>query len=180
MEVPFGTGSGHEIPNIQALMGPSHNGNIVVLFYANGQEPVYAQIVFQGELVAGSTAFGGDLDAAIPLIPSVTNGPPVSILNVESTIGPSHLIYYKHVHGRKVALPPARRVGAAEMPARGLPVLGELQLLGRHEHRGEERRVLPAAAIKTPRQRHGARLVTSDGVAVEVLFTIGQCVAASS
>ena len=50
MEVPFGTGAGHEIPEIQALMGPPHNGNIVVLFYANGQEPVYAQIIFQGEL----------------------------------------------------------------------------------------------------------------------------------
>ncbi len=50
VEVPFGTGAGHEIPEIQALMGPPHDGNIVVLFYANGQAPVSAQIVFQGEL----------------------------------------------------------------------------------------------------------------------------------
>jgi hypothetical protein len=106
VEVPFGDVSGHEIPDIEALMGPPHNGNIVVLFYANGQVPVYAQIVFQGELVSGSNAFGGDLNAAIPLIPSVTNGPPVSIISVQSTIGPSHLTYYKHVHGRRVAFHP--------------------------------------------------------------------------
>jgi len=106
VEVPFGEGSGHEIPDIQALMGPPHNGNIVVLFYANGQEPVYAQIVFQGELVSGSSNLGGDLNAAIPLIPSVTNGPPVSIISVKSTIGPNHLTYYKYVHGKKVAFKP--------------------------------------------------------------------------
>jgi hypothetical protein len=121
VEVPFGTGSGHEIPNIQALMGPSHNGNIVVLFYANGQEPVYAQIVFQGELVSGSDALGGDLNAAIPLIPSVTDGPPVSILNVSSTIGPSHLTYYKHVHGRKVAFHPRGVSVPLSCPPGGFP-----------------------------------------------------------
>ncbi len=106
VEVPFGQGSGHEIPDIQALMGPPHNGNIVVLFYADGREPVYAQLVFQGELVAGSSVLGGSLSAAIPLIPSVTNGPPVSIVSVQTTIGPAHLTYYEHVHGKKVAFHP--------------------------------------------------------------------------
>jgi hypothetical protein len=106
VEVPFGQGSGHEIPNIQALMGPPHNGNIVVLFFANGQEPVYAQIVFQGELIYGSNTLGGSLNAAIPLIPSVTNGPPVSILSTQATIGPSHLTYYTRAHGKTVAFHP--------------------------------------------------------------------------
>jgi len=102
VEVPFGQDSGHEIPEIAALMGPPHNGNVVVLFYANGLAPVYAQIVFQGELVTGGGPFGEDLSAAIPLIPSVTNGPPVSIIDVKSTIGPNHLSYTKRVHGRVV------------------------------------------------------------------------------
>jgi len=106
VEVPFGTGAGHEIPEIQALMGPSHNGNIVVLFYANGQSPVSAQIIFQGELISGSESLGGSLNAVIPLIPSVTNGPPVSILETQATIGPSHLTYYTHRHGKKVAFHP--------------------------------------------------------------------------
>src|SRR6201999_1651801 len=102
VEVPFGESAGHEIPDIQALMGPPHEGNIVILFYADGRAPVYAQIVFQGELLPGSGPFGGSLDAAIPMIPSVTNGPPVSIISVKSTIGPDHLTYYKKVHGKTV------------------------------------------------------------------------------
>ncbi len=106
VEVPFGENAGHEIPEIQALMGPPHNGNVVILFYANGLAPVYAQIVFQGELVTAGGEFGEDLAAAVPLIPSVTNGPPVSIINVKSTIGPNGLTYYKRVHGRLVGYKP--------------------------------------------------------------------------
>jgi hypothetical protein len=113
VEVPFGQDAGHEIPRIDAVMGPPHNGNIVVLFYADGREPVYAQVVFAGELIEGSETLGGSLNAAIPLIPSVTAGPPVSIVRVSTTIGPAHLIYYRRVHGRRVSFHP---VGASLPP----------------------------------------------------------------
>jgi hypothetical protein len=121
VEVPFGEGSGHEIPNLQALMGPPHDGNLVVLFYANGQEPVYAQIVFQGELVSGSETLGGSLNAVIPLIPSVPNGPPVSVVSVQSTIGPSHLTYYTRSHGRTVAFHPQGVSVPPSCPRGGFP-----------------------------------------------------------
>jgi hypothetical protein len=106
VEVPFGETSGHEIPDIQALMGPPHNGNIVVLFYADGREPVYAQLLFEGELIAGSQTLSGSLNAAIPLVPSVPAGPPVSIVKVRTTIGPAHLTYYERVHGHTVSFHP--------------------------------------------------------------------------
>jgi len=106
VEVPFGQTSAYEIPDIQALMGPPHDGNIVVLFYANGREPVYAQIVFAGELIAGSETLSGSLDAAVPLIPSIAGGSPVSIVSVRTTIGPAGLTYYEHVHGRTVSFHP--------------------------------------------------------------------------
>ena len=100
VEVPFGTGSGQEIPEIQAVSGPpTAGGNMVVLFYANGQSPVAAQLVFEGEVLPDSGAFGSQLATTVPLIPSVPDGPDVSIVNVNATIGPSGLTYYKHVHG---------------------------------------------------------------------------------
>jgi hypothetical protein len=106
VEVPFGETSGHEIPDIQALMGPPHNGNIVVLFYADGREPVYAQLVFAGELIAGSQTLSGSLNASIPLVPSVAAGPPVSIVKVRTTIGPAHLTYYERRHGQTISFHP--------------------------------------------------------------------------
>ncbi|MCL2770198.1 MAG: hypothetical protein FWD42_08855 [Solirubrobacterales bacterium] len=130
VEVPFGKESGHELPEIQAFMGPPHNGNLVVLFYANGQEPVFAQLVFSGELVPSTGAFGANLDTSIPLIPSVPNGPPVSIVKVETTIGPGKLVYTKHVKGRLVHFHPLGISVPSRCPKGGFPFSAEFQFLG--------------------------------------------------
>ncbi len=106
VEVPFGVGSGHELPEIQAVMGPPHDGNLVVLFFANGVTPVSAQLVFAGEVLPDSGPFGSQLATQVPPISSVPGGPDVSIVSVQSTIGPSHLTYYRHRHGRRVAFHP--------------------------------------------------------------------------
>jgi hypothetical protein len=125
VEVPFGTGAGHEIPEIQALAGSSPGGNLVVLFYANGQFPVSAQLVFQGEVLAASGAYGTQLAANVPLVTSVPDGPDVSIVSVQSTIGPSHLTYYKHVHGKKVAFHPKGVSVPEHCPGGGFPFAAE-------------------------------------------------------
>jgi hypothetical protein len=122
VEVPFGTSSGQEIPEIQALMGPpSANSNIVVLFYANGQTPVFAQLVFRGELLPSTGRFGSQLTTVVPAISSVPNGPDVSIVSVQSTIGPSHLTYYKKVHGRSVPFHPVGIAVPERCPSGGFP-----------------------------------------------------------
>jgi hypothetical protein len=125
VEVPFGTGAGHEIPEIQAVAGPSPSGNLVVLFYANGQSPVSAQLVFQGEVLSASGAFGTQLTANVPPVASVPGGPDVSIVSVNTTIGPSHLIYYKHVHSKKVAFHPKGVSVPERCPRGGFPFAAE-------------------------------------------------------
>jgi hypothetical protein len=129
VEVPFGSGSGHEIPEVQALAGPSPNGNLVVLFYANGLYPVYAQIAFSGEVLPDSGRFGSQLATTVPLIASVPGGPDVSVVSVTSTIGPSHLTYYKHVHGRLVAFHPRGVAVPERCPAGGFPFAAEFTFL---------------------------------------------------
>ncbi len=125
VEVPFGTGSGHEIPEVQALAGPSPNGNLVVLFYANGLYPVDAQLAFTGEVLPDTGSFGSQLATTVPLVTSVPGGPDVSVVSVTSTIGPSHLTYYKRVHGRRVAFHP-RGVSVPEhCPRGGFPFDGQ-------------------------------------------------------
>ena len=125
VEVPFGTGAGHEIPEVQAVSGPSPNGNLVVLFYANGLYPVAAQLTFSGEVLPDSGRFGSQLQTTVPLVASVPGGPDVSIVSVQTTIGPSHLTYYKHVHGRLVPFRP-RGVSVPERcPRGGFPFAAE-------------------------------------------------------
>jgi len=119
VEVPFGTGSGHEIPEIQAVSGPpSPGGDMVVLFYANGQSPVSAQLVFRGEVLPDSGVFGSQLATTVPLVTSVPGGPDVSIVSVNATIGPSGLTYYKHVHGKLEPFHPLG-IGVPERCPRG-------------------------------------------------------------
>jgi hypothetical protein len=118
VEVPFGTGSGHEIPEVQVVSGPTTNGNLVVLFYASGLFPVYAQLAFSGEVLPASGSFGSRLATDVPLVASVPGGPDVSIVSVQSTIGPSHLTYYTRRHGRLVAFRP-RGVSVPERCPRG-------------------------------------------------------------
>jgi hypothetical protein len=121
VEVPFGTGAGHEIPEVQALAGPSASGNLTVLFYANGLYPVSAQLAFAGEVLPDSGRFGSQLSTNVPLVDSVPGGPDVSIVSVTSTIGPAHLTYYKTVHGRRVGYSP-RGVSVPERcPRDGFP-----------------------------------------------------------
>jgi hypothetical protein len=125
VEVPFGTGAGHEIPEVQALSGPSPNGNLVVLFYANGLFPVDAQLAFSGEVLPDTGRFGSQLATTVPLVTSVPGGPDVSVVSVTSTIGPAHLTYYKHVHGRRVAFHP-RGVSVPERcPHGGFPFVAQ-------------------------------------------------------
>jgi hypothetical protein len=129
VEVPFGTGAGHEIPEIQAVSGPSPKGNLTVLFYANGLYPVYAQLAFSGEVLPDTGRFGSQLATTVPLITSVPGGPDVSVLSVTSTIGPRHLTYYKHVHGRLVSFRP-RGVSVPERcPPGGFPFAAEFTFL---------------------------------------------------
>lgn len=118
VEVPFGSGEGHEIPEIQVVSGPSPNGKLVVLFYADGLYPVLAQLAFSGEMLPDSGRFGSQLATTVPLVASVPGGPDVSIVTVQSTIGPSHLTYYKHVRGRLVPFRP-RGVAVPERCPRG-------------------------------------------------------------
>jgi hypothetical protein len=121
VEVPFGKGAGQEIPEVQALSGPSPKGNLVVLFYANGLYPVSAQLVFSGEVLPASGPFGSQLAATVPLVTSVPGGPDVSILSVTSTIGPSDLTYYKHVHGRLIPFHPRGVAVPERCPSGGFP-----------------------------------------------------------
>jgi hypothetical protein len=147
VEVPFGTGAGHEIPEVQAVAGPSPKGNLVVLFYANGLYPVSAQLTFSGEVLPAYGRFGSQLATNVPLVTSVPGGPDVSVVSVTSTIGPNHLTYYKHVHGQLVPFRP-RGVSVPEhCPRGGFPFAAEF-------HFEEDGSASASTTVPCPAARH--------------------------
>jgi hypothetical protein len=113
VEIPLGKEAAHETANIQMLMGPSRGGALVVLFYAQALNPIPAELVFQGELMTGSEVLGGSLAIAVPLIASIPDALPVSILT-----------YYRRAHGRRVAFHPSGIAIPTRCPAGGFTFSG--------------------------------------------------------
>lgn len=148
VELPFGRGSGNETSDIQVLMGPSHNGNLVVLFYASGIKPISTQLVFQGELLTGSEALGGSLKAAVPLVPSIPGGSYVPIVSLQATIGPSHLTYYRRAHGRTVAFHPQGVSVPLRCPRGGFPFSASFTFL-------DGSSAVASSMVPCPPEHHG-------------------------
>jgi hypothetical protein len=76
-------------------------------------------------VLPSSGVFGSQLSASVPPIPSVPNGPDVSVVSVKATIGPEHLTYYKHVHGRRVSFHPQGVDVPEHCPRGGFPFAAE-------------------------------------------------------
>ncbi len=95
-----------ETANVTIVRGPTREGHLALLFYANGAKPVSAQVVFPGLLIPASAPFGGAVSFAVPLVPSWPEGPDLAIVSLKSTLGPEHLTYYEHVKGKSVPYNP--------------------------------------------------------------------------
>lgn len=97
--VPLGPALLQEKVRITTYVEAAANGQIDVLYYASGHEPVIAQLVFPGEL--SSEASGANtIDTSIPLIATLPGAPDASVIKFESTIGPKGLFYHRNVDGR--------------------------------------------------------------------------------
>jgi hypothetical protein len=121
VEVPFGSSSGQELPTIQAFLGPPRSGNMVVLFYALGESPVSAQLVFEGEVLPDRGAFGSQLSTLVPPVTSVAGGRDVSVVRLQATIGPAGLTYYHRRHGHLRPFKPRGPAVPERCPRGGFP-----------------------------------------------------------
>jgi hypothetical protein len=105
-EIPVGPSILEETASVTIVRSAEHNGHLGLLVYAEGETPVSAQIVFPGLILPAAPPFGGHVDMSVPLVPSLPNGPDVAIVRFRSTLGPRHLRYNEHVHGRLVEYEP--------------------------------------------------------------------------
>jgi hypothetical protein len=100
VEIPQGSEPVREAVRLALFAGPSPDGYLHLLICATGEHPVSGQVVMSGLLLPKG------LHIAIPLIPSVPEGPYVVVTQMQLTLG-GNLTYYERVHGRSVAYHPA-------------------------------------------------------------------------
>lgn len=123
-----------EAGSLTALVGPPNGEHLEILFYAEGHAPVFAQLVFPGQLLEDAPPFSGRLDTAIPLIPTWPGGPDVAVTSMSSTIGPRGLTYYRHVGGEIVPFHPRGIAVPTRCPRRGFPFRADITFMdGTHQ-----------------------------------------------
>jgi hypothetical protein len=107
-DVRFGPETVQEPGLITILMGPPIHEHTSMLFYVEGTSPISAHGVFPTVLLSGSSAHSSpQLDTTVPLTPTLPGAEDLSIVDVETSLGPRRLTYFRSVHGRQTAFKPA-------------------------------------------------------------------------
>jgi hypothetical protein len=125
----------YERATVDTVLGPPKGETVEVLFYAEGTYPVFAQLVFPGQILSDRAPFSARLNTAIPLIPTWPEGPFVSVVRLSSTIGPLGLTYYKRLRGRLVGYRPRGIRLPARCPRKGFPFRADFAFLDRSHAR---------------------------------------------
>jgi hypothetical protein len=105
-EIPIGPSIIRESAQVTTWMAPVKDGHLGLLFLAQGEEPVQAELIFTSLILNAPNPFGGSLTTTIPVIPSFPEAPDVSVTQLRTTLGPMHIVYYQRFHGKTTAYHP--------------------------------------------------------------------------
>jgi hypothetical protein len=127
VQVPFGTQIVHEAARVSIFMTKPVDQHTTALFYFDGRKPVIAPLVLQSEVVTPANSHDSVLTTAIPPIPTVPDGPEVTMVALRASIGPRRLRYFKHVHHRLVAYRPKGISIPETCPSRGFTFVAKFR-----------------------------------------------------
>ena len=125
-EVPFGAESVTEKAPIDLFSGPLQDGHPQLLFFAEGEYPVLANIMFGALVLPAKAPFGGALNAHLPIVPSVTAGPDVALTTLQTTIGAKGITYSERVKGKTITFHPRGIVMPSSCPPAGFSFAAHL------------------------------------------------------
>jgi hypothetical protein len=131
-----------------------------VLFYAEAESPVFAQLVFSGRILPSEAAgFGGRIVTGIPLVPTWPRGPDVSVTQFSSSLGPAGLTYYRHVGGGLVPFKPRGIAVPGRCPRGGFPFFARVAFVDGSRATAKTSVACPrAAGARRARTQAGRRL----------------------
>jgi hypothetical protein len=114
VEIPLGGFLHPEHVELTLFAGPSSSGYLQVLVSGVGSFPVSALVVLSAELLPGG------LGISIPPIPTLPEGPYVSLVEMHLQLG-GRLTYYEQVRGRTIAYHPPGIALPRSCPRGGFP-----------------------------------------------------------
>ena len=129
-EVPFGPETVHEQAAITILRAEDQGGFIALLFDAQAEKPVQANIVLTAELLPARVPYGGRISVSLPLVPSLPEAPPVAVVALRATLGPLGLTYYEVRRHRRIAYHPKGIFLPDSCPRGGFPFAASFRFEG--------------------------------------------------
>jgi hypothetical protein len=114
---------------VTLYMGVPHEQHTTLLLYAVTGTAVAAQFLFPTELLPSSGIYGAELHTSLPPIATWPDGPSVVIIHMETSLGPSHLTYYRERHGKRVAYQPSGIAIPEVCPRGGFPFAAHYHFL---------------------------------------------------
>lgn len=121
VEVPFGFGNVSEGVRLTTFMAPLHDGHLELLFYAEAERPISAELIFPGVVLPSAAPFGGDLATDVPLVPTLPEAPDAILAKFATTIGPEHITYWEYSKGHYIPYHPRGILLPKRCPRGGFP-----------------------------------------------------------
>lgn len=137
-EIPVGPLVVREPAQVAVVRTATTDGRLTMLFYVNGEAPVIAQLVFAGLLLPANPPFGGLIGIDVPLVPGLPEGPDVSVVRLQATIGPEHLTYFERVGGKTVSYTPRGIVLPRVCPSGGFRFSGTFSFADGSQARADD------------------------------------------
>jgi hypothetical protein len=106
VEIPVAAGRINIHAFIRIYMGVPEHQHTTLLIFAETRTPVVGNFLFPSELLPTTGIYGAKIHTKMPLIPTWPEGPSAVIVHMETTLGPSHLTYYRHKHNKLVPYTP--------------------------------------------------------------------------
>lgn len=125
-EIPFGPDIVHERARLDVFMSPLHEGYLGLIFDTVAETPVSAEIILPGLVLPSPAPFGGHIQIAVPLVEALPEGPDAAIVELETTIGPKHIVYFQRRKGYTIAYKPRGLILPGRCPHGGFPFSAQL------------------------------------------------------
>jgi hypothetical protein len=106
VEFPIGSESLGEEGQITTWMAPVQDGHLALLFYAEAPAPVFATLIFTGQVREARAPFGGQIATSIPPIETLPGAPDASLIHLTATVGPMNVTYYARYRGKRIPYHP--------------------------------------------------------------------------
>jgi hypothetical protein len=106
---------------VTVVAAPLKNGHVALLYYVSGALPVLARLVLPGLVLPAAGPFGGLLETTVAPVLSVPEGPNVALTQMQTTLGPSGLIYNERRGGKRVFFHPEGILLPRSCPRGGFP-----------------------------------------------------------